>query len=176
MAENGLQAIKRELKAGARPNKYRIHIDGLSKGKAIGAPKLDALVKATSIPEASIGVIEVWNQGRKLPIAGDKSYSNTWDLTFYNTEDLDIRASIEEWMKKIDDVEKHTREYLYNNDYMVDTMKLEQLDGKNQVKTTWTLYNVWPSNISSVEYADDSADTVSEFTVTFTFSHWETKK
>jgi hypothetical protein len=55
---------------------------------------------------------------------------------------------------------------------MVD-MQVEQLDGQNNTTSAYKLYNCWPSNITSVDLADDSNDTVSEFTVTITFSHWE---
>jgi hypothetical protein len=165
-----LQNIKRELKAGARPNKYRIKLNHLGGGPS--DDQMDILCKASSIPEATIGVIDVYNQGRKLPIAGDKSYGSTWDVTFYNTQALDIRNAFENWMRNIDDVESHYRNWQYNGEYMVD-MQVEQLDGQNNTTSAYKLYNCWPSNITSVDLADDSNDTVSEFTVTITFSHWE---
>lgn len=171
MATNGLYELKNLLKAGARPNKYRIFLNSKGEGSATD-DQMDILCKATSIPEAAIGVIDVYNQGRKLPIAGDKTYTSTWDVTFYNTQSLEIRAKMEQWMRSIDDVTEHTRDWQNNDQYMAD-MKVEQLDGQNQIKATYMLYNAWPSNISAVDLADDSNDTVSEFTVTFSFSHWD---
>jgi hypothetical protein len=170
MAINGLQELKNELKAGARPNKYRLHLPSIAGGP--GAVQQDVLAKATSLPETAIGVIDVWNQGRKLPIAGDKTYTSTWDVTFYNTQALEIRGMMEDWMKSIDDVQGHTREWQFNGDYMQD-LQVEQLDGQNGVTATYKIYNAWPSNISAVDLADDAQDTVSEFTVTFSYSHWE---
>jgi hypothetical protein len=165
-----LQTLKTTLKAGARPNKYKVHLPA-KKGGPDGTVQ-DTLCKAASLPEAAIGVIDVYNQGRKLPIAGDKTYTSTWDVTFYNTQALEIRGAIEDWMKAIDDVETHTREWQFNGEYMED-LQVDQLDGQNAVKASYKIYNAWPSNITSVELADDSNDMVSEFTVTFTFSHWE---
>jgi hypothetical protein len=170
MATNALYAIKEKLKAGARPNKYRLHLPSVEGGPS--AEDQDILAKAASLPEASIGVIDVYNQGRKLPIAGDKTYSSTWDVTFYNTQALELRGMMEKWMKQIDDVHEHNREWQFNKEYMQD-LKVEQLDGQNEVKATYEIYNAWPSNISSVDLADDAQDTVSEFTVTFTYSHWQ---
>lgn len=167
-----LEKIKKELKAGARPNKYRIKVQNPAGGPS--EEQLDILCKATSIPEATVGVIEVYNQGRKLPIAGDKSYGSAWDITFYNTQKLDIRNAFEDWMKKIDDVQTHNREWEFNNEYMKD-FQVAQLNGKDEIMSEYTLYNCWPSNITAVDLADDSQDTVSEFTVTITFSHWEKK-
>lgn len=165
-----LEKIKTNLKSGARPNKYMVTIPSDLVG--IGTDILDILCKGASLPDATINAIQIYNQGRILPIAGDKSYTQTWDVTFYNTHDLAIRNGFEQWMKKIDDVQAHYRELENNNEYMKD-LNVEQLDGKNQSTAKYKIYNAWPSVISSVDLADDAQDTVSEFTVTFSFSHWE---
>ena len=171
MAKNGLYELKNELKAGARPNKYRIAINS-KESSGPTEDQMDILCKAASLPEAAIGTIDVYNQGRKLVIAGDKTYTSAWDVTFYNTREMDIKNKMEEWMKRIDDVQSHNREWEENSEYMTD-MEVHQLNGENIETAKYKLYNVWPSNISSVDLADDSQDTVSEFTVTFTYSHWE---
>ena len=167
-----LEKIKSTLKAGARPNKYAIVLDNIAGGPS--AETMNILCKATSLPEATIGVIDIFNQGRKLPIAGDKAYSNTWDVTFYNTRELAIRDAMNAWMELIDNAHSHYRAKQENSEYMR-TLYVTQLDGQNKPTAEYTIFNAWPSSISAVDLADESNDTVSEFTVTFTFSDW-TKK
>jgi len=162
-----IDKLKTHLATGARANKYKVFIPI----EGADDEKVDVLAKATTLPDATITPIEVWNQGRKLPIAGDATYAGTWDVTFYNSADLLIKSAVEDWMKSIDSVQDHTREKDAVGDYVID-MKVQQLDGKNSMVAEYTLYNCWPTAISAVDVADDAADTISEFTATFSFSHW----
>lgn len=162
-----VDALKGKLGTGARPNKYKIFINRVGDGETI-----DALAKAASLPDATIGVIELFSQGRKLPIAGDATYAGTWDVTFYNTADLGLKQLFEDWMNEIDSFKDNTRAVDNINDY-IDTLQVQQLKGDNSIAATYVIHNAWPSAISAVDLADDANDTVSEFTVTFSYSHWE---
>lgn len=165
-----IENLKSALSAGARPNKYRIYmaIPGYSGGDDV----VDVLAKSTTLPDVTVGVIPVWNQGRKLNIAGDVAYSGTWDVTFYNTADLELKKAFEDWIKSIDDAQNDVRENDRIQDYVIDLV-VQQLDGRNAPTASYILYNCWPSALSAVDLADDSADTISEFTATLTYSHWE---
>jgi len=61
----------------ARPNKYRVVIADLGGDSEVGI-----LAKAASVPGKTVGTVEVYAQGRKVPIAGDANY-DTWSCTFY---------------------------------------------------------------------------------------------
>lgn len=165
-----IENLKSALSAGARPNKYRIimAIPGYTGGDDV----VDVLAKSTTLPDVTVGVIPVWNQGRKLNLAGDVAYSGSWDVSFYNTADLELKRAFEEWVKSIDDAQNDIRNNDSIKDYAIDIVVM-QLDGRNQPTASYALYNCWPSSIGAVDLADDAADTISEFTVTLTYSHWE---
>ena len=168
---NLLSELKSALGAGARANKYRVNFSIPSVvGTKSDISQSGALCKSSSFPSKSIGQIEVWNQGRKLVLAGDTAYENAWDLTFYATEDHGLRKDILAWMKAIDDfqVNSHSGNPVA---YMTE-MSVEQLDSAGNTTATYTFHNIWPQNMSAIEVADETADRITEFTVTFTFSGW----
>lgn len=162
-----LDDLKTHLGQGARANKYSITIDraGFTDGALV-----EALCKGAPIPGKTIGTIPVWNQGRKLLIAGDTSYSNSWTVTFYNDENHTIREAILTWMNEIDDFvdNKHALE---PTNYMATATVSQLAEGGDKTTISWELLNLYPTDVSEVALADETADTITEFTVTFTFSH-----
>ena len=161
-----LEELKSKLGLGARANKYMIAIpygDGNT---------MDTLAKGTSLPDVTLGTVEVWNKGRKMMVAGETQYAGTWDVTFYNTEGLDIKKLFEDEIDRIDSYLTETKSVTGNADYMND-LTVMQLNSQNEVTSTYVLHNAYPTVVSAVDLAADSADTISEVTVTFAYSHWE---
>jgi len=171
MASNPVQMLKTKLAVGARPNKYKIML-----AAPVGPTDdvlIDTLCKGGSIPAKSIGTIEVFNQGRKLVIAGDAAYDNSWDLTFWDTEDHSIRNAFDKWLLYIDDMENHQRGWSGHVDYTTEKAKVQQLSTiDNSVKAEYEFRNMWPTAIAAIDVADDSNDALEEFSVTFAYSHW----
>jgi len=166
-----LDDLKTNLGMGARGNKYKVMI-AAPVGNSDDAI-IDTICKGASIPAKTMGQIEVWNQGRKLIIAGDAQFENTWSLTFWNTQDLSLRNSFDDWITFIDSVETNTRGAVEHKDYMTEGAKVQQLSATdNSVVATYEFKNLWPTNISSIELADDAVDAITEFTVDFAYSHW----
>lgn len=165
-----LDELKTLLKAGARANKYKVQINGAA-GVTIDAKNADILCKAASFPATTIGQIEVWNQGRKLVIPGDTSFDNTWNLTFYSTEDHALRKQFIDWMVKMDDF-RENKHYATPGDVMAE-MIVSQLDNAGNETAKYKFYDCFPQNISEITVGDDSTDTLVEFDVTFSFTNWE---
>lgn len=159
-----LETLKSTLGLGARANKFRVSLP-------YGGTDMDVLAKASSLPDVTLGTIEVWHKGRKMLVAGEAQYSGTWDVTFYNTDTMDIRQIFIDEIDKIDSYATEIKSVTSNLDYMKD-LEVSQLDSQDQVTKTYRLYNAYPTVISSVEYGSDTADTITEFTVTFAYSHW----
>lgn len=160
-----LDLLKSTLGLGARANKYRVNLPYTS------AESMDVLAKATSLPDVTLGTIEVWHRGRKLLVAGEAQYAGTWDVTFYNTEDLNLRDIFVEEIERIDSYLTEQKSVGQNGDYMKN-LNVLQLDSKNNPTREFVLFNAYPTVVSTVDLASDSADTISEFTVTFAYSHW----
>lgn len=168
-----IDKVKTAVGAGARANKYKVIINGIS-GVSINAEQGDLLCKATNFPGATIGQIEVFNQGRKLVIPGDTTYSTTWTVTFYNTEDHKLRKEFIKWMIKADDFDNNI--HAANPGDVMTTMKVIQMDAKSNEVVEYEFYNCFVQDIGEISVGDDQTDTLQEFDVTFSFTNWKIVK
>ena len=171
MASNKLQLLKTTLSMGARANKYKVMLS------APQGPKddiiIDTLAKGGAIPGKTMGIVEIWNQGRKLLVAGDAAYENTWTLSFWNTQDMKLRSEFDDWLTYIDDFEGHGRGAKAHVDYMTETAKIQQLNtSSNCVMATYEFRNLWPTSISAIEMADETQDEITTFDIEFAYSHF----
>ena len=166
-----LQELKTTLSMGARSNKYKIML-----AAPIGATDdftIDTVGKGGAIPAKTMGTIDIWTQGRKLVVAGDAQFENTWSLSFWNTPDHKLRDGFDTWLLYIDDMEGHKRGAYTHSNYMTEGAQIWQLNtSDNSVMAVYNFYNLWPTSISAIDMADESIDEISTFDVEFAYSHW----
>ena len=172
---NKVNQLKSILGAAARPNKYRVTFDvpaavNYAKDDHNTGRTFDILCKASSFPSMTIGQIEVFNQGRKLVIPGDTSYTNTWTLTFYQTEDHAIRKAMIAWMKRTDHWQGNSHSGEPAN--VMTDLNVEQLDSNGNATVMYTFHNAFVQEIGEITLGDDQQDTAMEFDVTFSFTDW----
>ncbi len=83
MGVNRIREIGNILNSTARANKYRLSFSwpvGMLGESSLS--EVDVICKAAVAPQREIGIIEVWNQGRKLVIPGDTAFDNIWSVDF----------------------------------------------------------------------------------------------
>jgi hypothetical protein len=165
-ASVAINDMKNALQGGARSNKYRVYLEKIGDSKTA-----DLLCKSSSFPGKTIGEIEVWNQGRKLIIPGDTSFTNEWTLSFYNTQDHKLRLNIIEWMRQIDDFKEN--KHASDVDSISSEMKVFQINADGSEGQGYIFYNVFPKDIGEITVEDESADAIQEFDVSFSFTNWE---
>jgi hypothetical protein len=181
------------FKQGARPNRYRVDVvkmPGILEpylAKAYGG-KVDNFYffcKAASLPEDSIGVVEVPFMGRKFKVHGDRTF-NEWSITILNEEGNMTRRFFEYWMHHINTHVSNIRilpqdpASYTNADSYYATFRVTQLrvDGDTELaKETGQYYfnYTFPSNVAAVDLAFDNNDTVEEFAVTLQYTWWGVK-
>ena len=166
-----LARLKNALGSVARPNKYRINFS-IPSAVPIKSDlsQADVLCKATSFPSMTIGQIEVFNQGRKLVIPGDTSFTTTWNVTFYGTEDHALRKDLISWMVSADNFQKNAHSGNPNN--ILGELSVEQLDSAGNATVKYTFHNVFVQEVGEITLGDDTQDTAMEFDCVFSFSDW----
>jgi hypothetical protein len=167
---NKLAELKNAIGAAARPNKYRLN---MSVPAAVPTTSdlstADTLCKAANFPSVSLGQIEVFNQGRKLILPGDTEYTNTWTVSFYQTEDHAIRKDMLSWMKSADHFQNNS--HSGNPAALFGELSVEQLDSAGNPTAKYTFHNVFVQEVGEVALADETSEAM-EFDVTFSFSDW----
>lgn len=188
--EQNINQFINVFKQGARPNRFRVDViqlpgtlsTYLAKATGSKVENFYFFCKAASLPEDSIGVVEVPFMGRKFKVHGDRVF-NEWTITVLNEEGNLTRRFFELWMHQINTHISNIRilpddpASYANNDSYYATFKVSQLrvDGnvENNATTGMYFFNyVFPSNISAIDLAYDTNDTVEEFTVTLQYTWW----
>jgi|TARA_B100001939_G_scaffold55529_1_gene44776 hypothetical protein len=163
---------------GARPNLFEVELafpDGEGSPVAVNEVVENArfLVKAAALPSSTIAPIEIPFRGRILKIAGDRTFE-TWTITILNDSTFTIRSAMEKWMNyinKLDNGTGVTDPSLYQKDAVV-----KQLDRDGKVLRKYKFWDIFPTNISTIDLSYDTTDTIEEFTVEMQVHYWEAFK
>ena len=163
---------------GARPNLFEVELafpDGEGSPVAVNEVVENArfLVKAAALPSSTIAPIEIPFRGRILKIAGDRTFE-TWTITVLNDSTFTIRSAFEKWMNyinKLDNGTGVTDPVLYQKDAVV-----KQLDRDGKVLRKYKFWDIFPTNISTIDLSYDTTDTIEEFTVEMQVHYWEAFK
>ena len=156
---------------GARPALFQVIMN--NPVNAAGDAKLPFMAKAAQIPASTIGTIEVPYFGRKIKIAGDRTFAE-WTVTIVNDEDFLIRNSMEEWMQSINSHLGNVRKFgaasplLYKQNAQVVQYSKTGLPVRQ-----YTFNGMWPIEVSTIDLAWESTDAIEEFTVTFQYQHYD---
>ena len=156
---------------GARPSQFEVMLPSRM------SPDLDRfLVQATSLPASTIGTIEVPYFGRKIKIAGDRTFAE-WQTTVLNDEDFRIRNAVELWISDINahrnnfrngPVDASPASYKYDADVI-------QYGKTNSKLMVYTFVGLYPSEVSTIELDWNSTDAVETFTITWQYDYWVNK-
>lgn len=184
MANNfKISSFKEAIGAGSRPNLFNISVTGPlpvagTTGTEIKLEEFSTLCRSASLPADSMGLIEIpMNAGRRIKLAGDRTFPD-FTTTIINSESFTIRSRLELWQNSIvktnfDLTKIGIRKVSGTSALTNGTMIISQLNGEGDVvpQGRVTLYNCWPSDISSIDLSYDTTDTIEEFTVTWTYDY-----
>jgi len=167
-----IQEIRSQLVlGGARASLFQVQIANPANGA--GDIKVPFMVKAAQIPSSTLGFIEVPYFGRKIKVAGDRTFAE-WTVTVINDEDFLIRNAMEQWMNSINSHSGNIREFgsasplLYKSN-----AQITQFSKTGVPIREYTFNGMFPTEVSTIEMAWETTDAIEEFTVTFQYDFWE---
>ena len=160
---------------GARPNLFEVEL-AFPSAVAIDNDVLQKsrfLVKAAALPASTIANIDIPFRGRILKVAGDRTFE-TWTITVINDVDFSIRSAMEKWMNSINKMTDGTG--LTNPvDYQKDAV-VKQFDRDGSVLRSYKFWDIFPTNISTIDLNYETTDTIQEFTVEMQVHFYEAFK
>ena len=160
---------------GARPNLFEVELafpDAVAIANDV-LQKARFLVKAAALPASTIAPVDIPFRGRILKVAGDRTFE-TWTITVINDTDFVIRSAFEKWMNainKLDDASGITDPEQYQKDATV-----HQLDRDGSVLRSYKFWDIYPTNISTIDLSYETTDTIEEFTIEMQVHWWEAFK
>ena len=157
---------------GARANQYRVTITPPT-GIAIGLDvrRTSFLVTASNLPAQTLAEIAIPFRGRQIYIAGDRTFDDPWSTTFMNDTDFMIRNALERWSNGINDLAEGTG-VIAPADYQTDLF-VDHLDRDDTILKSYIFRNAWPTTISAIELANETADAIETFECTWRYQHFE---
>ena len=162
---------------GARPNLFEVELAFPTAAKPANQTevleKARFLVKAAALPASTIASVDVPFRGRILKVAGDRTFE-TWTITVINDVDFSIRSAFEKWMNvinRMNDATGVTDPGAYYKD-----AKVKQLDRNGGALRTYKFWDIFPTNISTIDLSYETTDTIQEFTVEMQVHWWEAFK
>lgn len=165
-----ISQFKNKLGAGgARPNQFLVT---LTFPAAVGAGASDdsLLVTSAALPASNVNPTIVQYRGREVKMAGERTF-DPWTITVLNDTTMKLRRLFESWSNLMNNRENNGGS-LAPATYMCD-LAVEQLDRNDEVIRTYNIYNSFPITVSEVALAYSANDVISEFNVTFQYSHFD---
>jgi len=166
----------RLVNGGARPTLFYVTCNfPNNSSSAAGKEELTSMsymAKAASIPESIISNIDVGFFGRKVKLAGDRTYNN-WAVSIINSETFDVRSAFEEWHFDLNLPVSNIREASMTQilNYKKD-VTVTQLSQNGLPLRTYRMIGAFPIQIGAIDLSWDNQNTIEDFPVTFAYDYW----
>ena len=161
--------IINESMDGARASLFMAEIkfpDAVAGGKHAGNISR-FLIKSAALPASTLGIIELPFMGRKIKIAGDRTFED-WETTIINDEQMNVRSAIENWSDSINGLQSNKPSFVNSMAYR-STATITQLSTRGNAIRTYKFHEIWPSSIAAIDVAWETTDTIEEFSCTWTY-------
>ena len=164
-----------EAQDGARPSLFLAQVNSpvTVPGGIEARDRSRFLIKSTSIPASTLGMIELPFMGRKIKLAGDRTFED-WSTTIINDEKFSVRAAIEAWSDSINGLQSNTPTFSQSIGYRT-TGQVVQYSARGNPIRTYTFHNIWPSALAAIELAWETESTIEEFECTWTYDYYTVK-
>lgn len=133
--------------------------------------QMNFLCMSTQVPSMTMGVIEVPYFGRKIKIAGDRTYAE-WTTTVMIEEDFGLRNELEQWQERMNTAVGNTRSEVFEA-YKSEAEILLYGKGGGGALRTYKLQGCWPTDIGTIELDWNTTDTIGSYSVTWAFDAME---
>lgn len=174
MATNfNLNQFRTQLKnGGVRPNQFQVrltfplYVDEYRRNLEASS----FLVNVAELPGQTMGIAPVYYRGREIKLPGDKVFA-PFTCTILNDSDMTLRKALEQWMNGIENVESKTG--LTNPRSYLAPIEVLQLDRNGNTLRRYKLIDAFPMELSPIGLDFAANDTLSTFSVTFAYQHFE---
>lgn len=132
------------------------------------------LANSASIPDETVGEIQLPYFGRNVNFVGDRSFDE-WTVTVYNDEDFLIRAAFERWQNQLASMDFTTfanrDENAINPMSYIADIAVRHLSKNGKITQQYQLRNAFPTTIANIELSWDPAEEVETFDVTLRYDY-----
>lgn len=155
---------------GAKASLFQVQI--FNPATTIADLKTPFMVKASSLPASTLGMVEVPYFGRKVKIAGDRTFED-WNVTVINDEDFLVRNAMEQWSASINAHQGNITSFGSASPLQYkSTALITQFSKTGAAIREYTINGLYPTSVAAIEMAWGTVDEIEEFQVTFAYDWW----
>lgn len=155
---------------GAKNSHFQVQIT--NPATSIADLKLPFMVKASSLPASTLGNIDVPYFGRKIKVAGDRTFED-WNVTVINDEDFLIRNAMEQWSASINSHQGNITSFGSASPLQYKaTATIKQFSKTGAVLREYTFNGLYPTSVAAIEMNWETTDQIEDFQVTFAYDWW----
>lgn len=156
---------------GARPSLFSVIVDTPNGIPNIGA-RISFTCSAANLPASTLGLIEVPYFGRRIKLAGNRTFEN-WSVTIMNDEDFQVRNALEQWSNAINRHQANLRATNLATPAQYRTTGTVTQYSKTGVPIrTYEFVNLFPATISTIDLNWETADAIETYTVDWAYDYW----
>lgn len=158
---------------GARPSLFNVFLSvpgGIGIDN-VSVQKFTFVCRTAELPEMTISNIEVPYFGRKIKVAGERTFAD-WSVTVMNDEDFSVRAMFEAWNNAINRLVSNVRDPNLSAEQYKTDLEIFQYGKAGEILRSYTLIGAFPLQLGAISLGWDSANAVEEFTVNFSYDYW----
>lgn len=133
------------------------------------------MVQTTQIPSSTISAIEVPYFGRKIKVAGDRTFE-PWTINILNDEDFKIRHYMERWHDQMNSLAGNLNQTGTSAPAQYKSQALVKQYGKSDADRPireYAFYGIFPTDISTIDLDWADTDRIETFSVTFAYDYHE---
>ena len=157
---------------GARPSLFSVIIDTPSGVPNVGS-RIAFTCRAAQIPASTVGVIEQAYFGRRIKIAGTRTFAN-WRADILNDEDFEVRHAMEVWSNDINAHQVNLRSpNLATQASYRTTATVTQYAKTGEALRTYRFVNIFPLEVGAIDLAWDQDGQIETFPVEFAYDYWD---
>ena len=133
--------------------------------------KFEFTARTASLPESNMEAIQVPYFGRKIKIAGDRTFAD-WRVTVMNDEDFGVRSMFEKWSNAMNKHVNNTRLGGLNVENYKSTMEVFQYSKDGSILRSYQIIGAFPTVIDAIDLDWDTTNAVETFNVGFAYDYW----
>lgn len=173
-----LDGFRNQLSGGgARPTLFEMRLAFPGEGIDVGGNALTLsrfMVKVAAIPASTMASIDVPYFGRKLKVAGDRTFG-TLSTTIINDENFTIRHVLEKWMDRMSGHREAISRFPGRNtsDSYTANLQLVQYSRTGGELRKYRFIGAFPTELAEIALSWETSDTIEDYTCTWTYQWWE---
>lgn len=181
MAFNVNEFRNKLTNGGARPSQFEMQItwpDAVRGAGLVSSAERDFrfLCQISEIPASTIGDINIPYFGRKIKVAGDRSFG-TLSLQVINDEDFKVHKALNIWSRAMTEHQTVISQFpggVASGSYATDGIVIQySRNSGGSPLHAWKYVGMFPTSIGKIDLDWNTTDEIERFTVDFDYQWWE---